>query len=174
MATEEAAIAFTAEIKGKNTSISFTFCGLLIFPQVLIHSAAASISKFKLTADNLEGQMGTNYIAAFLLTKRGDKSVNVMTAIELSKRSKGKIKAYSLDPSGILGAGGKLNPNFTQWKTIPQGAATIIAAAFLTNSFCTDVPGAYLSDSIESNKNVAAHNSDPIVAQKVLVQFGSD
>ncbi|KAJ6505799.1 NAD-P-binding protein [Mycena vitilis] len=77
------------------------------------------------------------------------KSANVLTAIELSKRSKGKINAYSLNPGciftnvhekddavpvlqamDILLPDGKPNPDFTQWKTIPQGAATTVAAAF--------------------------------------------
>lgn len=76
------------------------------------------------------------------------KSANVMTAVELSRRSHGKIKAYSLHPGliftninreedtldafaeyGILAADG--GPNLAnEWKTIPEGSATTVVAAF--------------------------------------------
>ncbi|KAK7001825.1 hypothetical protein R3P38DRAFT_3044727, partial [Favolaschia claudopus] len=72
------------------------------------------------------------------------KASNVMTAIELSKRSKGQINAYSLHPgvintnlmhkgvvpeglkqSALFDADEKPHDNDTfRWKTIPQGAAT--------------------------------------------------
>ncbi|KAK7056143.1 short-chain dehydrogenase/reductase family protein [Favolaschia claudopus] len=65
------------------------------------------------------------------------KSANVMTALELCKRSRGRVNAYSLHPggqrsprelaqaSGLMDADGK--PNTTggvEWKTLAQGAAT--------------------------------------------------
>ncbi|KAJ7098895.1 hypothetical protein C8R44DRAFT_888741 [Mycena epipterygia] len=131
------------------------------------------------------------------------KSANILSAIELSKRSKGKINAYSLhpgvidtnigqkedsipvlqsfggliffssgrslwltqDPKGILGPDGKPNTETFEWKTIPQGAATTMAAVFDTRF--NDKPGAYLSDSNEANKDVAGHSSDPVNATKL-------
>ncbi|KAJ7677021.1 hypothetical protein DFH06DRAFT_1034380, partial [Mycena polygramma] len=79
------------------------------------------------------------------------KSANVLFAGELSKRSAGKINAYSLHPGTIftnivqkevnkddLVELGALKPDGTpstgkfEWKTIPQGAATTVAAAFDT------------------------------------------
>ncbi|KAJ7142337.1 hypothetical protein C8R44DRAFT_865690 [Mycena epipterygia] len=112
------------------------------------------------------------------------KSANVLTAIELSKRSKGKINAYSLHPGGIdtnvfhkaeaipalqafgvVDADGKINTAAGEWKTIPQGAATTLAAAF--DPRLNDKPGAYLSDSTEANKDIAPHSSDPANAEKL-------
>ncbi|KAJ7142298.1 hypothetical protein C8R44DRAFT_865649 [Mycena epipterygia] len=112
------------------------------------------------------------------------KSANVLTAIELSKRSKGKINAYSLHPGGIdtnvfhkaeampalqafgvVDADGKINTAAGEWKTIPQGAATTLAAAF--DPRLNDKPGAYLSDSTEANQDIAPHSSDPTNAEKL-------
>ncbi|KAJ7478194.1 hypothetical protein FB451DRAFT_1556963 [Mycena latifolia] len=111
------------------------------------------------------------------------KSANALTAIELSKRSRGRIKAYSLHPGaistniyhnkaalphmqafGILDADGKPTDQF-QWKTIPQGAATILVAAFDTR--LDDKPGAYLVDCVETNKDLAPHSSDPANAERL-------
>ncbi|KAF7365744.1 Short-chain dehydrogenase/reductase family protein [Mycena venus] len=77
------------------------------------------------------------------------KSANVLTAIELSKRSGGKINAYSLHPGviftnlaqkeesknemikfGLLDEKGQPNNERYEWKTIPEGAATTVTAAF--------------------------------------------
>ncbi|KAJ7726434.1 hypothetical protein DFH07DRAFT_852760 [Mycena maculata] len=112
------------------------------------------------------------------------KSANVLTAIELSKRSKGTINAYSLHPGviytnmnqkeesiadmqalGILGPDGRPNEEKFQWKTIPQGAATTVAAAF--DPCLNDQPGAYLEDSTVSNQAIAAHSSDPVNAERL-------
>ncbi|KAJ7872513.1 hypothetical protein B0H14DRAFT_3860372 [Mycena olivaceomarginata] len=112
------------------------------------------------------------------------KSANILTAIELSKRSNGKINAYTLNPGfiftnglknangvphfqemGLLLPDGKPNPTAIQWKTIPQGAATTVAAAF--DPRFNDKPGAYLEDSVVANDKVAPHSSDPATAEKL-------
>ncbi|KAJ7646441.1 hypothetical protein DFH06DRAFT_578684 [Mycena polygramma] len=113
------------------------------------------------------------------------KSANVLTAIELSKRSKGRINAYSLNPGaiftgmmqkeqsidelkalGIINADGTPSTEkVTNWKTIPQGAATTVVAAF--DPRLDDVPGAYLDNCTEDNKSVAAHSSDPANAERL-------
>ncbi|KAJ6549037.1 hypothetical protein DFH09DRAFT_1169597 [Mycena vulgaris] len=112
------------------------------------------------------------------------KSANALMAIELSKRSNGKINAYSLHPGaiftnmhqkeeiiptmqalGVLDADGKANTVDYEWKTLPQGAATTVAAAF--DPRLNDKPGAYLSDSTEANKDLAPHSSDPANAAKL-------
>ncbi|KAJ7146417.1 hypothetical protein C8R44DRAFT_724203 [Mycena epipterygia] len=203
--------------------------------EVLIHNAAAPVGPFKLTADGLESQIGTDHVGPFLFTKLltpkllstgtasytprvvfiasgahnfgkgvnfetlatpnaatydgGDaylqaKSANILTAIELSKRSKGKLNAYSLHPGvidtnitqneepianmqalGVLGPDGRPNTKKFQWKTIPQGAATTVAAAFDPRLNAT--PGAYLNDSVVANGSVASHSSDPANAEQL-------
>jgi len=112
------------------------------------------------------------------------KCANILFAIELSKRSGGKIKAYSLHPGaiftninqkeetkedmiamGILKPDGQPNADKFPWKTIPQGAATTIAAAF--DPRLEDKPGSYLDDSVEANDKIAPHSSDPETAAKL-------
>ncbi|KAF7334912.1 Short-chain dehydrogenase/reductase family protein [Mycena venus] len=112
------------------------------------------------------------------------KCANILTAIELSKRSKGAINAYSLLPgfiftnitqkedavpelqaSGILGPDGLPNTEKYQWKTIPQGAATTVAAAF--DPRISDKPGSYLIDSTVANESIAPHSSDPANAARL-------
>ncbi|KAJ7935812.1 hypothetical protein B0H13DRAFT_2304307 [Mycena leptocephala] len=112
------------------------------------------------------------------------KSANILTAIELSKRSKGAINAYSLHPGvistnitrkeesipelqaiGILGPDGLPNHEKFDWKTTAQGAATTVAAAF--DPRLNDKPGAYLDDSIVATASVAPHSSDPGNAAKL-------
>ncbi|KAJ7480694.1 hypothetical protein FB451DRAFT_1238238 [Mycena latifolia] len=111
------------------------------------------------------------------------KAANVLSGIELSRRSKGRIHAYSLHPgliftnlyqreesiaamqaAGVVSPDGKPNPEM-QWKTIPQGAATTVVAAF--DPRLDAIPGAYLSDCVEANKDLAAHSSDPALAEKL-------
>ncbi|KAJ6554973.1 hypothetical protein DFH09DRAFT_1166014 [Mycena vulgaris] len=95
------------------------------------------------------------------------KCANILTAIELSKRSQRKIHAYSLHPgviftnmnqkeeskahfqaAGILGPDGLPSTEKYTWKTIPQGAATTV-------------------DCVEANVQIAPHSSDPVIAEKL-------
>ncbi|KAF7299462.1 Short-chain dehydrogenase/reductase family protein [Mycena indigotica] len=199
---------------------------------VLINNAAAGLREFKLSVDNLEVQLATDYVGPFLFTNllKGKllaaasatytprvvfvssiahavgtgvdldflksptenkyppemvyfqaKSANVSTALELSRRSKGAILGYSLHPGiiytninrgnedvlpvlrrvGILDANGEPNTKDFQWKTIPQGAATTVAAAF--DPRLVENPGAYLSDATVSNEMAAPHSTDPAI-----------
>ncbi|KAJ7713381.1 hypothetical protein B0H16DRAFT_1899534 [Mycena metata] len=112
------------------------------------------------------------------------KSANILTAIELSKRSKGAINAYSLSPGviftnlaqkeesraefqalGMLGPDGLPNEQKFQWKTLQQGAATTVVAAF--DPRLDDSPGAYLNDCVIATESVAHHSSDPANAKKL-------
>ncbi|KAJ6455432.1 NAD-P-binding protein [Mycena sanguinolenta] len=105
------------------------------------------------------------------------KAANVLSAIELSKRSEGKINAYSLHPGaiytnisqkgdaiaglqklGYLDADGLPSSNKPH-KTMAQGAATTLVAAF--DPRLGDTPGAYLADCVVANELVASHCSDP-------------
>ncbi|KAJ7722504.1 hypothetical protein B0H16DRAFT_1896115 [Mycena metata] len=112
------------------------------------------------------------------------KSANILSAIELSKRSQGRINGYSLHPGaiftniqqkeetkadfvqfGFLNPDGSPNTDKFPWKTIPQGAATTIAAAF--NPELDATPGAYLVDCVEANAERAPHSSDAGTAAKL-------
>jgi len=110
------------------------------------------------------------------------KAALVLSAIELSKRSKGQINAYSLNPGaiytnimqkgeataglqklGILNADGQ--PCSEHFKTIPQGAATTLVAAF--DPTLNDKPGAYLDDCVVASEAIAPHSSDPANAERL-------
>ncbi|KAJ7248441.1 hypothetical protein C8J57DRAFT_1358253 [Mycena rebaudengoi] len=114
------------------------------------------------------------------------KSANILTAIELTKRASGRINAYSLCPGAIatnfvsspeareelfaadiIDVDGKPNLSNSKlsWKTLPQGAATIITAAF--DPSLNDKPGSYLRNSAEDSKSIAPHTSDPTMVEKV-------
>ncbi|KAJ7666692.1 hypothetical protein DFH06DRAFT_1322661 [Mycena polygramma] len=111
-------------------------------------------------------------------------SAIILTAKEVSKRSKGSINAYSLHPGiiftnihqrkeaipgmqalGILGPDGLPNKEKIKWKTIPRGAATTVAAAF--DPRISDKPGSYLNDATVPNESVAAHSSGPANAARL-------
>ncbi|KAJ7164481.1 hypothetical protein C8R46DRAFT_1278850 [Mycena filopes] len=111
------------------------------------------------------------------------KSANILTAIELSRRSKGAINAYSLDPGvvttaaqekaeiipvlkafGVLLEDGSPSPD-RLWKTLHQGAATQVTAAF--DPRLDDKAGAYLCDSTVANEKAAPHSTDPANAERL-------
>ncbi|KAF7365612.1 Short-chain dehydrogenase/reductase family protein [Mycena venus] len=111
------------------------------------------------------------------------KAANVLSAIELSKRSKGQINVYSLHPGaiftnitqkgdaiaglqslGYLDSDGQPSSN-KDFKTMAQGAATTVTAAL--DPRLNDSPGAYLEDCNVANDIVAPHCSDPANAEKL-------
>ncbi|KAJ6502714.1 NAD-P-binding protein [Mycena vitilis] len=119
-----------------------------------------------------------------LLRYHEAKSAGVLTALALAKRGAGKLRAYSLHPGviftnvhtkeavvpvlkefGTLKADGQPNPESTNWKTIPQGAATTVVAAF--DPRLNDKSGSYLEDCVEANGKRAVFNSDPVSAEKL-------
>ncbi|KAJ6453142.1 NAD-P-binding protein [Mycena sanguinolenta] len=111
------------------------------------------------------------------------KAANVLFAHELSRRAKGKVNVYSLHPGTIhtnlakkeqnkdtFIAVGLLTPeglpsSENTWKTLGQGAATTVTAAFDTR--LESKSGAYLMDSLEANDQIAPHCSDPETAAKL-------
>ncbi|KAK7063363.1 short-chain dehydrogenase/reductase family protein [Favolaschia claudopus] len=116
------------------------------------------------------------------------KAANVLMAVEVSRRSGGRVNGYSLCPGmvytnmhqkeeslatlqtlGILGADGKPSTEkFDFWKTIPQGAATTVVAAF--DPRLNDQPGAYLSNAAIANDSRAAHSADAANAERLWTQ----
>ncbi|KAJ7643080.1 hypothetical protein DFH06DRAFT_1477288 [Mycena polygramma] len=158
-------------------SASASYTPRVIFVSSAAHSFGLGIDFATIEHANPETYTSTgSYFRA--------KSANILTALELSKRSKGAINAYSLHPGviltnmnqkeeslaemqalGVLGPDGQPNTESIQWKTIPQGAATTVAAAF--DPRINDQPGAYLEDSTVKNESVAAHSSDPATAARL-------
>ncbi|KAK7024751.1 short-chain dehydrogenase/reductase family protein [Favolaschia claudopus] len=113
------------------------------------------------------------------------KVANILTTRELAKRAKGALKAYSVHPGaiytnimekeesreymqsmGILDADGN-RPSNPPWefKTLGQGAATTVVAAF--DPRIEDKSGAYLSDCVEGNASLTSQASDPETAEKL-------
>ncbi|KAJ7744263.1 hypothetical protein DFH07DRAFT_978606 [Mycena maculata] len=112
------------------------------------------------------------------------KSANILAATELSKRAKGRLNSYSLHPGiiftniaqkegaqddlkalGMLYPDGLPNREKFRWKTLSQGGATTVTAAF--DPRLNDTPGAYLDDSKVANNTIAPHTSDPANAEKL-------
>ncbi|KAF8157337.1 hypothetical protein K438DRAFT_1986660 [Mycena galopus ATCC 62051] len=107
------------------------------------------------------------------------KAANILFAIELAKRGQGKIDAYSIHPGvtytnfvqkdgmkqELIAVGPFLTPDGlpnkekVKWKTLSQGAATTVAAAFDTR--LGGKSGAYVVDCVEANNQIAPHSSDP-------------
>ncbi|KAK6991792.1 short-chain dehydrogenase/reductase family protein [Favolaschia claudopus] len=112
------------------------------------------------------------------------KAAGILFASELARRAKGKINAYSLHPGGILTninqkgqdkldliSMGLLTPEGLPdeskgaWKTMGEGAATTIVAAF--DSRLDDESGAYLDDCVVANEKIAPHSSNAETASKL-------
>jgi len=112
------------------------------------------------------------------------KSANILQASELARRAKGKLHAFSIHPGiivtnlgtkspaipvmqamGLVNADGEPNTKDFEWKTIPQGAATTITAAF--DPRIATKSGSYLNDSKISDEMISAHTADPEVAAKL-------
>ncbi|KAJ7921095.1 NAD-P-binding protein [Mycena leptocephala] len=117
---------------------------------------------------------------------RETKSANVLTAIELARRAKGKINVYSLNPglvhtqvfhqdyskqywldAGLIDENGEPNTKIEglEWKTVPEGASTTLLAAF--DPSLSDKSGMYLDDCQDATETVAPHSSDPANAAKL-------
>ncbi|KAF7348079.1 Short-chain dehydrogenase/reductase family protein [Mycena sanguinolenta] len=115
---------------------------------------------------------------------RQAKAANILFAIELSKRAIDKLNVYSLHPgviytnitkkeeskaafiaAGILTPEGLPNIEKLFWKTLGQGAATTVVAAF--DSRLDSKSGAFLVDCVEANDKVAPHCLDPDTATKL-------
>nr|GAT56414.1 short-chain dehydrogenase/reductase family protein [Mycena chlorophos] len=113
------------------------------------------------------------------------KSMNMLMAIEISRRAKGKLRAYSLHPGtiptngfdkeaiqplikqwGVMTDDGKPKDNdMFKWKTLSQGASTTVIAAF--DPSLDAKAGAYLVDGNPAPERVAAHAADSASAEKL-------
>ncbi|KAJ6595083.1 hypothetical protein DFH09DRAFT_1357831 [Mycena vulgaris] len=152
-------------------------------PRVVFVASIAHVFGNGVNFDAVEHPSGEKYSSgadAYVQAK----SANILTASELSRRAKGKLNAYSLHPGviftninqkedsipemqalGILGPDGLPNNEKFEWKTIQQGAATTVAAAF--DPRISDQAGAYLDNSTVANETVVPHTSDPANAERL-------
>ncbi|KAF7299947.1 Short-chain dehydrogenase/reductase family protein [Mycena chlorophos] len=139
------------------------------------------------------GPKGSDPNATPLLRYGQVKAANIMTAKELAKRAgaRGKVLAYSLHPGviwtnafakglkpeltaridakdtriGLVNAEGKPNEEAGQWKTLSQGAATTLVAAF--DPRIRDHSGTYLDDCVVAEEKIAPHSADPVRTKKL-------
>nr|GAT53655.1 short-chain dehydrogenase/reductase family protein [Mycena chlorophos] len=114
------------------------------------------------------------------------KAALILTAIAISRLSRGKILGFSLHPGiintninnhpdalpllkshGVMTEDGQPNTKDFQWKTLGQGAATTIAAAF--DPSIESTPGVYLDDCKVANDHVLPRTSDPAVAERLWI-----
>ncbi|KAF7299506.1 Short-chain dehydrogenase/reductase family protein [Mycena indigotica] len=112
------------------------------------------------------------------------KSANILTASELSRRAKGKLHAFSIHPGiivtnfgtkspaipvmhamGLVDEKGVPNTKDFEWKSIPQGAATTVTAAF--DPRIAGQSGGYLNDNKVMTEMVAEHTASPDNAAKL-------
>nr|GAT52502.1 NAD(P)-binding protein [Mycena chlorophos] len=144
-------------------------------PRVVFLSSAGHSAGLRVDLDFLKNPRPERSSA--YATYARTKSAAVLMAAELSRRSHGKINAYSLHPgtiftniftkgdgprigkgAGMLDATGQPSPAFGAWKSIPQGASTMLVAAF--DPRLEDSPGAYLSDCTISSRYVGHETLD--------------
>ncbi|KAJ7110831.1 hypothetical protein C8R43DRAFT_1113645 [Mycena crocata] len=71
--------------------------------------------------------------------------------------------------TGMLTPDGNPNRAKWEWKTIPQGAATTVTAAFdpRLDGSSPNKPGAFLDNSNVADESVASQSSDPVMAEKL-------
>ncbi|KAJ7613664.1 short-chain dehydrogenase [Mycena polygramma] len=146
-------------------------------PRVVFVSSTAHMYGTGVNFDTLGNPDSANYDPMEAYSQA--KSANILTAIELSRRSNEQINAYSLNPGfiftnimqkgdlpGALQKLGYLNseglPGENQeFKTISQGAATTVVAAFDPSL----TAGSYLDNCIVAN--IAPHTADKDNAEKL-------
>ncbi|KAJ7620290.1 hypothetical protein FB45DRAFT_1032969 [Roridomyces roridus] len=117
------------------------------------------------------------------------KSANIMNAIELSRRAQGKLLALSLHPGAIettatqrpaskamLTEVGMYTPDGERnrdapipWKTMEQGAATTVVAAFDPSLSGQCPPHFLMCLNYVANELIAPHTSDPESVKKVWI-----
>ncbi|KAK7022380.1 short-chain dehydrogenase/reductase family protein [Favolaschia claudopus] len=152
-------------------------------PRVVFVSSEAHLIGPGVDLDNLAHPTPEKYstLGAYCQAK----SANVLFASELARRSAGKIKAFSLHPGtiftnivqkehnkadlvsfGVLNADGTPNKDSKfPFKTMGQGAATTVVAAFDTR--LEDQSGSFLWDCVLANEKIAPHSADLETARKL-------
>ncbi|KAJ7505913.1 hypothetical protein B0H11DRAFT_1976638 [Mycena galericulata] len=156
--------------------------GTAYTPRVVFVASAAHRLCSGVDFDALTAPYAATYDAPVAYARA--KAANVLTARELARRARGKLNVYAVHPGVIytnlnqhpealagLQAAGLVDDNGEpistrlQWKTIPEGAATTVAAAF--DPSLNEKSGAYLSDSKDASETVAPHSSSPANAERL-------
>ncbi|CAK5264520.1 unnamed protein product [Mycena citricolor] len=147
---------FTALISPKLLAArTETFTPRVVFVSSLAHLLGA----VNLETWGIPDQASYDLMGAYAQAK----TANILTAAELSRRSKGAIKSYSLHPGkiaekrkefGILLPDGSPSLEKYHWKSIPEGSATTVAAAFL-------------DDSKVANHKLSTQAADPAIAARL-------
>ncbi|GME60292.1 short-chain dehydrogenase [Neofusicoccum parvum] len=112
--------------------------------------------------ENINFDNGKSYdpFAAYAQSK----SANALFAVELARRYGNKgLVACSLHPGGWY-KDGKPNPQVAKFKSLQQGAATLVVAAF--DPSVKDHNGGYFVD-CNAVHDVALHAKDPALAEKL-------
>ncbi|KAJ7644778.1 NAD-P-binding protein [Roridomyces roridus] len=149
-----------------------------VTPRVIFIASDAHAFTPGLDISTLAQPMPEKYKTAFE-PYNDTKSANVLTTVELANRLKGKVNAYTLHPGlifsqimtkpesladyqeyNILDKDGQPNKDLPfEWKSVPEGAATTVVAAF--DPALSDKSGAYLRDCQVTTDDVAPHSTDP-------------
>ncbi|KAK7065071.1 short-chain dehydrogenase/reductase family protein [Favolaschia claudopus] len=124
----------------------------VLFAKELVRRSGGRINAFSLHP----GEVLTNIA---LKEESKDSFIASGTNVEILSRNQSLIFA------GTLNADGTVNTERWDWKTLAEGAATTVAAAF--DPRLDDVPGAYLVDC--NVTEVAPHCDDPANAEKLWV-----
>ncbi|KAJ7752573.1 hypothetical protein B0H16DRAFT_1723507 [Mycena metata] len=117
------------------------------------------------------------------------KSANLVAMLEMAKRARGRLGVYAVHPGvintglyrdlkahpelvpklkamGLLDENGEPSSARVKWKTIEEGAASTVAAAF--DPALNDKSGTYLTDaSKDITSTIAAHASDPARTERL-------
>ncbi|KAJ7039569.1 hypothetical protein C8F04DRAFT_1254850 [Mycena alexandri] len=164
---------FELTVDGIELQIAAAHVGPFLFTNLLVPKLLTSATE-QYTPRVASTSETYNHVDSYCQAK----AANVLSAIELSRRSGGKINAYNIFTNinqmdeGItkMKKMGMLTPEGRpaeghNWKNIPQGAATTVAAAF--DPLINNQPGAYLGDSAVANDAIAPHSSDPANAERL-------
>ncbi|KAF7348073.1 Short-chain dehydrogenase/reductase family protein [Mycena sanguinolenta] len=173
--------AFKLTVDGFESQIATNHIGPFLFtkllvPKLLVARSGTYTPRVVVVSSTAHSRMPFDLNAS--------KAANILFANELSRRAKGKLNVYSLHPgviytnatkkedtkaaligTGLLTPEGLPNSEAVTWKTLGQGAATTVAAAFDTR--LDSKSGAYLVDCVEASDKIAPHCSDAETAAKL-------
>ncbi|KAK7013078.1 short-chain dehydrogenase/reductase family protein [Favolaschia claudopus] len=152
---QDAASALTEQIRGKTVLITGTSIGGIGFEAARVLARYAGLviisgydrERLKLSAAAIEKEFP---------------SANIPIFTNMNQKGQDKLDLISM---GALTAEGLPDETKFTWKTMAEGAATTIVAAF--DPRLDSKSGAYLDDCVEANEKVAPHTANPDTASKL-------